>query len=180
MLIRNKGLELPVFSRWTPVAWTSDEIRARARTGVDTFVRRTTLRCAGAVSLKGALQIADDIFNRAAEHANIEVVEHIWGLSLRRPSHKARKYEHWRLRNDLVPQGYSLVAQVANLAPLVEPDTNTYHTVCEALNDFHNSSRIPAPKMSELHIGAVGFRQIETGNGLALRGVILDIDPYLL
>jgi len=178
-LVRNLDLELPIFSRWTPVAWSSSDIRKRADSSAEKFVRRVTLKYAGATSLRSALEAADATFQRVAEFADIDVVDYRWGLSQRRPSRSARKFDSWRLESDLVPTEYHLVAEVANVSPLVEPPNALWESVRDKINTFNYDQTIPGPKIHEVHTGAVGFREVENEGEIALRGIILDIDPYL-
>jgi len=177
--VHNLDLDLPIFPRYKSVAWSTEDIKACAKSHREKFVRRVTLQYTGATSLKAALNTADETLNRIAEYADIDVVEHRWGLSRRRPSRNAWRYDDWRLQSDFVPQGYQLVAEVANLAPLIDPPEDIRSKLCAKLNAFYYDQSIPGPKIGEIHIGAVGFHQIEKESSAAIQATILDIDPYL-
>lgn len=181
MLGRNKGLELPIFPWWTHVAWTTEQIRARAASGAKKFVRRASLSHAvGATGLIEALEAADRALNSIAEYAGITVVEHTWGLYKGQPPRRVRKYEGWRLASEFVPNGYYLVAEVANVGPLVEVETGSepWLQICKRINTFYEDTSIPGPKMSNIDVNQVGFHQVQTADGLASLGAtILDIDP---
>lgn len=124
--------------------------------------------------------MADDTLNRLAEHTGgIDVVEHRWGLYKGRPSRRARECDDWRLSSDFVPDGYHLVAEVANLAPFVkvEPDSEAWLTLCKWLNDFLHDPRVPGPKLSDIGANQVGFYEV-VGDHTTLAAAILDIDPF--
>jgi len=176
-----KNLGLPVFPWWTRVAWTPEQMRARSKSGAPEFVRRVQLSHAvGATGLIEALEAADEALNRLAAYTGISVVAHTWGLYKGPVPLSVRRYDDWRLKSSFVPDGYKLVAKVANITPVVKLDKGDelWQQVCDKINAFGRDPNISGPKLGNIDVDQVGFHEVQTPDGVtSLRATILDIDP---
>jgi hypothetical protein len=112
------GFDLPVWSAETEVRRTPQEFRAAAIEGEPSFVRSTRLMGLGFTSLQTCLEVADQEFAVAADMCGAKVVEHEWGLKPRTPA-DTDAYGRLVYPENLVPEGYVLVAQVQTLPNLM-------------------------------------------------------------
>jgi len=106
---------LQVFDE-SDVAWYKPDILAAIRQGEPRFLRRAnivvprnrpgTLR---GISLPAFLVLADAALTTAANAMGAEVVDHEWGLA------KLGPWSPFRQRQEFTPNGYRLIASVANI-----------------------------------------------------------------
>lgn len=180
MFIHNRGLELPeyppIFPVWRRVAWTTGAIESASKRKQDHFLRRIRLQVPEATSLKGGLKTADEEIDRFTDITQIEAVAHTWGLTKRPRTQQSRREDfQWRFENPLIPKGYSLVARVENIRPLVEPDKDTFRTALNALLRYSNARhpKLFLRDMTSTH--QLGFYAA----GEIVDTKLLDIEPLL-
>ena len=109
-LLTYTGIDLPVFSPETPIAWTKQQIANIGQTVGATAVRRVFFTPSSLTSLQAVVETADALFDDVAELCEATVVPHSWGLA-RRPESLQSSISPL-IRQPLLPVDMELVAEV--------------------------------------------------------------------
>ena len=173
-LVHNLGLELPVYTEDTSVAWTLEDIKKAAQAETERFVRRACLEYDGGVgSLKKALKLANEALRRIADHVDSGTIDYTWGLYQGYSPIRDRKHDS--SRHPLIPPGFSLVADVEILPQAQRLDHIESEELEIKLDDFFVTHR------RVYGICDIGAEQFMTrGLGGSQDTVLVDIEPRLV
>ncbi len=177
-LLKYYDLDLPVYGPEAKVILRTDSLKLAAKQESSTIVRQTRLSAFGAPSLKEALLIADQAFERVASNCGAIVLPHTWGLS-RAPT-GINPYiltSSDPLTEDLLPEGYLLVAEVPVLQTVSRPSLQQIREARSASESYYES----APNGELFWADSSPFQYIngvlEPENDLTL--YLADIEPIL-
>ncbi len=172
VLVKNHGLELPVYDHTYTVAWETDDIKAASQVDQPSFLRRARLTGVPTdIPLEEALNEADAAIEDIRDQIGIKVVEYAWGL-----------YKGGSIKNSIygIP-GYCLVAEVENVKPVVPMHPIDIHTINEQCEGYYlqalragRTERV----MRDIH-RADQFVKRSTDQ-LDFEFVLVDIEPMLL
>lgn len=176
-LVHNYGLELPVFDEATPIAWTTDEIEDAAKAAESTtFVRRTILEDVGrSINLKHALDLADLVLSRTAEHFEAELLDHTWGLYKGYYADSPEVITFSSHSVHLIPQGYSLVAEVPILRQAHALDATQKATIFDKRFTYQATMGASTTPYTLRDLSSAHF--VSTRERDNQRLTLVDIDP---
>jgi hypothetical protein len=125
-LARCSGLELPTYDE-ADVAWTSSEIKATARSGESTFLRRAYLEYNGPpTDLKTVLALSDLVLDHVCERMGVERVDYTWGFAAVSDTTRKRLGQNYHNDHVLLPACLGLVARVENVTDARPIKPNSY------------------------------------------------------
>jgi hypothetical protein len=140
MLIHYYNFELPIHPPETPVAWTKWGIRDAVYSGQPTFIRRTALEYDGPGNLKAALRLADTIIKQATEAIDVRPVNYNWGLYEGKPQLTPADRDYDSSSHSLVPRGYSLVAEVDTIFPIIHPKIEDQVSLGHRIDRYYDTA----------------------------------------
>lgn len=171
-LVRNRGLDLPVYDRRTTVLSKKHEFTASQFTPESTFVRTVRLQAYGCLTLRQALDVADSAFMTFTELCDASVVPHSWGL------YRFSKDNH-RSEDPLLPGGHILVAEVDKVRAVQARHIDQTIAIANARTTYLKQQREGTNPLTWYEHQPYQFLNGVTDNDSHRRLYMVDIEPIL-
>lgn len=178
------GLELPIYPSDTEIASTPAELFEASNLQGSTFIRRIRASVFGAdLSLRDTLGITDRELSRIAHLTDTEVVGHMWGL-YELPEDVVNDPNYRNGVHEIIPQGYSLVAEVDKITGTRYLRHSRAEDVGQKIDEY-KQDRSSRGQLYLRDINSTQFRSGRNKNSQTLperfrrRIWLLDIEPLL-
>ena len=182
-LLRNPGLDLPIFPADTPVLHEKFEFEFAAARGDESFVRSVALDIPGDMPLLAALRQTDEeLAILASTIDNTAVVDHQWGLVRSTGENTETGHDFGPSGGHLIPKGYLLTAcvEVVPGQDLPSVDMRLAATVNGKLLEY---IRDPSPRtpyqLLDMHAGQYVVAE-NPEKSESTQAVIVDIEPRFI
>ncbi|GEM_PF-3697603 len=183
------GLDLDVYDPETPVAWTYEQLQSKGNVGPlegeTTFVRGVWLEYSGTERLMTVLDLADRLLPEAAEAIGAVAIKPVWALHKmpetgdlplgKMPDENAYTHDE----DDLIPDGYALVAAVPYILKPHQPDIDSLILI-EGLARAYYSKKLRnnEPAIRDISWGQVALGALTGDSEEKLR--LFDIEPRII